>query len=186
MKLFFGRVCLIWVLVCACGQAHELQEHKLQMVLRDDRHLTLSLWLDIPNAMHKTLEPSLTSAAFALKYSAMPLSLFEKAWGQCISVWREQWQLKNSAGTAISSPVWRWPDGAVLQNQIKLQMMANVTGTAHAHAELTVIAGEVVSNSILQSARLKMPTSWKPLMVVSYKPLQQWTPSSEKTVLLKF
>jgi hypothetical protein len=63
---------------------------------------------------------------------------------------------------------------------------ANLTGTAHAHAELTVIAGEVVSNSILQSARLQMPTSWKPLMVVSYKPSQQWTPSSEKPVLLKF
>jgi hypothetical protein len=186
MKRFFGRVCLLWVLVCACVQAHELQEHKLQMVLRDDRHLIMSLWLDIPNAMRKTLEPSLSSAAFEMKYSAMPLPLFEKAWGQCISAWREQWQLKNSAGGAVSSPVWRWPDGAALQNQIKLQMMANVTGTAHAHAESTVIAGEVVSNSMLQSARLQMPMSWKPMMVVSYKPSQQWTPSSEKPVLLKF
>ncbi len=186
MRRFCTLVCVLWVFALASLQAHELQAHKLQLVLRDDRHLSLSLWLDIPHAMRKTLEPSLSTASFEMKYSAMPLPLFEKAWGQCISLWLEQWQLKNSAGIALSSPVWRWPDGATLQNQIKLQMMANLTGTAHVHTELSVVAGEVISSASLRSARLQMPPSWQPLMVLNYKPSQQWSPSSEKTVVLKF
>ncbi len=186
MRRFCTLVCVLWVFALASLQAHELQAHKLQLVLRDDRHLSLSLWLDIPHAMRKTLEPSLSTASFEMKYSAMPLPLFEKAWGQCISLWLEQWQLKNSAGIALSSPVWRWPDGATLQNQIKLQMMTNLTGTAHVHTELSVVAGEVISSASLRSARLQMPPSWQPLMVLNYKPSQQWSPSSEKTVVLKF
>jgi len=186
MRRSSALVCLIGVLAAASLQPHELQAHKLQLVLRDDRHLSLSLWLDIPHAMRKTLEPSSSTASFEMKYSAMPLPLFEKAWGQCISLWLEQWQLKNSAGIALSSPVWRWPDGAVVQNQIQLQMMANLTGTAHSHTALTAVAGEVASNATLRSVGLLMPPSWQPLMVVHYKPSQQWNLSSEKTVVLKF
>jgi hypothetical protein len=186
MRRLSALVCVIGVLAVASLQAHELQAHKLQLVLRDDRHLSLSLWLDIPHAMRRTLEPSSSTASFEMKYSAMPLPLFEKAWGQCISLWLEQWQLKNSAGIALSSPVWRWPDGATVQNQIKLQMMANLTGTAHAHTELTAVAGEVTASASLRSVGLQIPPSWQPLMVVHYKPSQHWNPSSEKNVMLKF
>jgi hypothetical protein len=167
-------------------QAHELQQHKLQVVLRDDRHLSLSLWLDIPKAMQQTIEPNLTPAAFEMKYSAMPLRLFEKSWGECISLWRQQWQLTDGFGLAVAYADWRWPDGAALQSQIKLQMMANITGSAHTHPVLTPVAGEAVSGASLRSARLNMPPSWQPLMVISYKPSQQWISSPDKSVILKF
>ena len=68
----------------------------------------------------------------------------------------------------------------------KLQMMAGMTVTAHAHGESMAFTGEAFSNSILRSAHIQVPPIWQPLMMVIDKPSQQWTRLSEQSVLLKF
>ena len=59
--------------------AHELEDNRATLVLRDDNHVTLTLFINYVDALHAALAPGQPLPAFLLVYSAMKPADFRAA-----------------------------------------------------------------------------------------------------------
>mgnify|MGYP006949118131 CR=1 FL=1 len=57
--------------IAPMANAHELQANRATLVLRDERHLSLSLFIDYVDALHRSLAPDRPRQAFLAQFSAM-------------------------------------------------------------------------------------------------------------------
>lgn len=173
-----GIVCL---LALGVAQAHEMTENRATLVLRDSTHVSMTLFIDYPEALHRALAPRQNFQEFVLAFSAMTPEVFSAAVVKTQTQFQAQIQVLNEAGKPASSDQWRWPEPNRVQAMLRehaMQMLVNAGGHAHEapleiRAEFSVPKPDTTA-APSSSVRVKFPAAFRRVLVVSYRPNQVW------------
>ena len=165
-------------------KAHELPVNRATLVLRDERHVSLSLFIDYVEALHASLAPERPMPAFLAEMSAIKPAELQTRLLRTQQQWTRQIALsavdpgRASAGralTPLSLRNWVWPDAARVQRLLQERLMQGLVAPAgHGHDEPMEIRAESTALRSVSEARLTLPKAFGRVLVVWYRPRQVW------------
>ena len=176
----FAITILLSTAICA-AHAHEMTENRATLVLRDSTHVSMTLFIDYPEALHRALSPKQKFQEFVLAFSAMNPEVFSVAVGNAQALFQAQIQVLNATGKPASGDQWRWPEPIRVQAMLRehaMQML--VAAGEHAHDAPLEIRAEFslpkpdTSSGHSPSVRVTFPAAFRRVLVVSYRPNQVW------------
>ena len=177
---------LLLLLVGIACAAHELAENRATLVLRDRNHLSLTVYLSYPEALHQALLPQREFAAFLLIYSSMDPAQFEKELARAQKRFQAQIHVFAPEKEAALSG-WVWPEAKTVQSMLRERVMrAMVDPNIHAHEAPVELRAEAVAAQEITGARVQFPAEWQRVLVVWYRPSQQWVEGNTVSPVLRF
>jgi hypothetical protein len=176
MKIYLAALAMLWALTTS-AVAHELQDNRATLVLRDRQHLSLTFFVDYPGVLRQVLAPQRSLQEFVMLYSAMPPQEFQAQLLQAQSKLAGSTALVQAGGKAAAITHWVWPAANAVQNLLQQRaMQAVVAPDDHAHTVQMEIRAEAKSDNAngFSSVTLKLPPQFQQVLVVSYQPKQVW------------
>jgi hypothetical protein len=154
---------------------HEVTDNRATLVLRDDTHISVTLYLNYLDALHRTLAPSRTPQEFAVTFAAMPIAQLNAALQRAHAHFASDTRLARSPVGAIAVHNWSWPDASRVQALLQQQAMQTVVAPdTHLHEAPTEIHGDAIAAAPLSAVTVRFPLEFGRVLVVSYKPNQVW------------
>lgn len=172
---------------CTPSGAHELESHRLTVVQRDARHLSFTLYVDLPVVLHRAMAPRSSFQEFVLAHAAMKPADLAAA--------LRSGQARLDAGTRLSLPdgavtnglPWQWPDAGQVQKLLQERTMQWLTGaTEHRHSEPTALHAEWRPGADVKRVAIKLPPELGDVLVVHYRPSQAWARPQAPALNLRF
>ncbi len=186
-KTFLLLACAASSLAAAPAGAHELQSNRATLVLRDNHHLSLSLYLDYCQLLQRTLAPGSNQREFVLRYAALPPQALRSALQQAQNQLEKDTQLHLPKQQSIRFSRWQWPDLQAVQQLLQQRAMQSVVApNEHPHAAQLEIHAEANTSAPIQQLDLQLPAAMQPLLLVSYQPSQQWLNGGSGRSPIKF
>ena len=186
-RLFHALLILLLQGVVWPVQAHELAANRLTVVQRDGRHLSLTLFVDLPQALHRALAPATGYREFVLAHAAMSPDELAAALRPALSRFDAGTRLTLSAGRPAPGVRWRWPPAAQVRAALQQQAMGLVVAPAgHAHVEPAQVHADWQSDADITALALQLPAEFGDVLVVSYRPAQAWARPKAPPLALKF
>lgn len=171
-----GLLC-IWLMLVGIGTAgaHELSGNRATLVLRDQTHVSVTLFITFSDALHRALAPERRFQAFLLAHAAMPPEAFEAALLMVENRLQSETSAETTDGDRLLFERWVWPEPAAVQQALRERaMQALVAPGEHAHEEVLEVRAELQASKAIQSIRVKFPAALQRVLVVSYQPKQVW------------
>jgi hypothetical protein len=176
--------------------SHELPANRATLVLRDERHVSLSLYIDYVEALHASLAPERPMPAFLAQFSAMKPVELQAHLLRTQQQWIRQIELsavdpgRTPAGRAMTPVSWRnwvWPDAARVQRLLQERLMQGLVAPAgHVHDEPLEIRAESTAMRAVSEARLSLPKAFGRVLVVWYRPRQLWVDPGTVSGAIRF
>ena len=163
--------------------AHELPDNRATFVLREGRHLSLSLRVQLPQALHQALAPAEPFGTFVLAASALPAEAFAARWARVQRDWEQQARPHTAQGAALPLQRWQWPKPEQVQDQLRQAAMQMATGAPHTHAAPTEVKAELQAPAMLNDLRWTAPPAFGRVMLVWYAPQQAWAAPGQASTL---
>lgn len=188
MKIYLPVVALLWALMQTAA-AHELQDNRATLVLRDRQHLSLTLFVDYPKVLHQVLAPQSTAQEFMLVHAAMKPHEFQVQLLAAQRKLQDSTSLVMGNGKKSAFAPWVWPDAASVQKLLQQRaMQAVVAPNDHAHMVPMQIRAEAKSGnaSDFRSVTLQLPAALQQVLVVSYQPKQVWLKPNATPPVISF
>jgi hypothetical protein len=180
------RLVLFLLAVALACPAHELVDNRATLVLRDRNHLSLAVYLSYPEALHQALLPQREFAAFLLIYSSMDSGKFEKELARAQKSFQAQLRVFLPEKEVVLSG-WSWPDAKTVQEILRQRVMrAMVDPNVHAHEPQIEVRAEAVAAQEIAGARVQFPAEWQRVLLVWYRPSQQWVEGRSMSPVLRF
>lgn len=167
------------------GSAHDLQENRAQLVLRDGRHLTVTLFVSYEEALRLALAPQRPPAEFLVMYSAMKPELFQKELQRAQSRFQAAIRISLPDGKELPLTNWNWPDASQVQSLLQrriMQAMVDPTG----HGDPLEIHADAVARDEITTLKVQFPEEFQTVLVVSYKPSQVWVAPKAPSPAIQF
>lgn len=188
MKISLPALTLVCLFVSSTV-AHELQDNRATLVLRDNQHLALTLFVDYPKVLHQVLAPQSTAQEFMLVHSAMTYQEFQ---AQLLAAQRKlqsstSLTMRNGKASALVN--WVWPQAASVHQLLQQRaMQAVVAPKDHAHMMPMEIRAEAKSSnsSDFSAVTLQLPPALQQVLVVSYRPKQVWLKLNTPSPVIRF
>lgn len=178
-----------WLLGMAAASAmpHELQANRATLVLRDQVHLSVTLFLNYSEVLHQVLLPRRSFQEFAVAYSAMRTADFEKELLRAESQLQRSLQLKSNGNEVLSLSNWNWPEATRVQWLLQERVMqATVAPSEPAHEEVLEIRLEATAQHPIAGLTATFPAAFKRVLLVSYRPNQVWVEPRVASGPIKF
>lgn len=177
------------LLCCTAGptRAHELGADRLTIVQRDPRHLSLQFRVDLPALLHRALAPQRPQAEFILATASQDSRQIAATLGELQARLERGLQLQQDK-QALSLSHWRWPQAVQVQDLLRQRAMALVAGgeAGHEHGEATEFSVEALASEPVTMPSLQLAPALQPLLVISYRPHQQWMARGQGALRLTF
>jgi hypothetical protein len=174
-------------LLASCAFAHELPANRLNLVLRDRNHLSLTFFIDYTDALHRALAPQRPFQEFVLMASSMKPQDLQKELLRAQARFETNTRLTLSAGGRATIKNWKWPDADRVQAMLRERAMQAVVAPGdHAHQEPTEIHAEVTATEAIGSVTLRLPEEFQRVLVVSYRPSQTWIEPRKESTAIRF
>ena len=155
--------------------AHELQDNRATLVLRDNTHLAVTLYLAYADALHMALAPQRPIAEFLMAYSAMNPDQLQKELLRAQAKFQAATKLYLATGTELAVTNWQWPNARQVQAMMQQRIMqAMVDPGGHAHDEPLEIHADANATEEITAIRAQFPEEFQKVLVVSYRPTQVW------------
>lgn len=184
----FAARLMPWVfLVWATAGAHELQENRATLVQRDNTLVAMTLYLDCPQALHRSLAPQSTFVAFAAAHANLPPDAFKTVWLRAQSRLQTEIRATRPSGQALVFQRWAWPEPAQVQTTLRERLMeAMVAPGEHSHVPPLEVRAELVTAQALTALRMEFPSALGRVLVMSYRPKQVWVESQKASPDITF
>ena len=176
--------------------AHELQANRATLVLRDERHISLSLFIDYVDALHESLAPDQPMQAFLAQFSAMKPADWQTLLVRTQQQWSRQIELRAvdpgrvPAGRPMTPLPLRngvWPDAPRVQRLLQERLMQGLVAPAgHVHQEPVEIRAEATAPRSVSEVRLTLPKDFGRVLVVWYRPRQVWVDPGVASGAIRF
>jgi hypothetical protein len=177
MKKSYVCAAALVALLAAGAGAHELQENRATLVLRDKTHVSITFYIAYSDALHQALMPQRPFAAFLMIYSAMKPEEMQKELLRAQSKFQAETRMYFSPGPGREIPIsnWVWPDVKQVQTMMQQRMMAAMLDpNGHSHETPIEIHADANAPNEVAAVTLKLPGEFQRVLVVSYKPKQVW------------
>ena len=185
-----GACVALIVLLAFAGAlfAHDLQENRATLVLRDRTHLSLTLYIDYPGALYLALAPQRPYGSFLAIYSSMKLEDFQRELTRAQTKFQSSLRiLVPGVRGGLTLTNWTWPDARQVQAMLRKQVMQAMVDPANpAHEPPVEIRAEAVASQEISAAQVQFPEEFEKVLVVSYKPNQVWVERKAVSAELKF
>jgi hypothetical protein len=160
------------LLGCGAASSHELAENRATLVLRDQHHLALTLYVRYTESLHRALAPGKSYQEFLLAHAAMSPTEFERQLARG--------QTALTAGTAVlingdAAPIegWSWPAPARVQALLRQQVMEAMVGNgAHIHEPVLEVRADIRHAKAIRNASVRFAPEFGKVMLVAYRPTQ--------------
>jgi hypothetical protein len=173
--------------LCVRSEAHELVVNRATLVLRDDTHVSITLYIAYADVLHAALAPRQTTAEFLTMYSAMNMQALQKQLTRAQALFQAGIKLYLPSGQPIALSNWIWPDPHQVQSMIQQRIMqAMVDPTGHAHDEPLEIHVDANSPQKVVAVRAQFPVQFQQVLVVWYHPSQFWVEPNTWSPALRF
>jgi hypothetical protein len=175
------------LLLLQCLPGHDLEENRATLVLRDRTHLSVTLYLNYSETLHKALLPNREYGAFLLIYSAMKPEDLQRELQKAQSKFEAGIEIvpQSPGGSKLKISGWKWPDVKQVQSMLQHQVMqAMVDG--HVHEAPTEILADAVAPSAISSVTVRFPDEFQKVLVVSYRPSQVWVEGKKSSPAITF
>ena len=171
MKKLYLFFCLLVSMTLA--QGHEATENRATLVLRDNRHLAVTLYLNYAEAMHQAIMPARPFEEFILTHSAMDGAMFQRAALQAQMQFQNTLKIYNKDRSELKVARWQWPAPILLQQSLRESAMLLLRGSAaHAHAAPLEIHAELSAEQDVEAVSIQFPAEFQKVLVVFYRPSQ--------------
>ncbi|MFM2125920.1 MAG: hypothetical protein RL328_2371 [Acidobacteriota bacterium] len=167
--------------------AHDLEENRATLVMRDRTHLSVTLYLNYSEVLHKVLLPNREFGVFLLTYSAMKLEDLQRELQKAQIKLEEGVEIvpKSPTGSKLKLSGWKWPDAKQVQSMLQHQVMqAMIDG--HVHEPPTEIAADAIAQYAISSITVRFPEEFRKVLVVSYRPNQVWVEGKQPSTSITF
>jgi hypothetical protein len=167
--------------------AHELMVNRATLVLRDDTHVSITLYLAYADALHAALAPRQSTAEFLTMYSAMNPQALQKELSRAQAQFQSGTKLYLADGQPIALTNWLWPDARQVQTMIQQRIMqAMVDPAGHAHDEPLEIHADANSPQKIVGLRVQFPAEFQQVLLVWYRPSQTWVEPNAWSPAIRF
>ena len=178
---------LLAVFACRPVAAHELQENRATLVQREANFVSMTLYIDLPEALHRALAPERSFGAFALAQANLPPDAFRAVMRQAVGRMQSEMRVTALAGRPISVERWVWPEPERVQALLRERLMEAVVAPGdHTHTAPLEVRAELYSVMPITSLRVQFAAALGRVMVVSYRPKQVWVESSSPSPVITF
>ena len=163
------------LLVAQRSNAHELAENRATMVLRDQNHVAITLYLNYSDVLHRTLAPAQSFAEFVLAFAALSPEQFAAQLNKAQTQLQSQIKVLPRPATAASMRRWVWPEATRVQALLRdraMQMLA--APNDHAHEPTLEVRVELQTTGRVSAVSAAFPAEFRRVLVVSYRPNQTW------------
>jgi hypothetical protein len=166
---------LLTIAGTGAAAAHELAENRATLVLRDQNHVSVTLFIAFSEALHRALAPRSSLQEFLLAHAAMPPEAFKAALSKAESRFEAETGAETADGRRLVFERWAWPEPAAVQRSLRERaMQALVAPGEHAHETVLEVRAEFQSTRAIESVRVRFPSALERVLVVSYRPKQVW------------
>lgn len=175
-----------FLLAGAC-MAHELEENRATLVLRDKTHVSVTLYVALADALRLALAPQKPLPEFLAVYSAMRPEDLQEQLVRAQSRFQSRVRLFLPAGGEVPLTNWVWPDARKVQALFQQRIMQAVVDPAgHSHEDPLEIHAEVVTPVEITSVRVQFPEEFGKVLVVGYRPTQIWVEPKTVSPAIRF
>ena len=184
---FFVFIILNMVLFVREAQSHELQENRASLVLRNERQISVTFYLNLTELLHKTLMPKQDRFEHTAKLAAMNEADFSKQYGDVKKLIESSVLFNAAPGKKINVREWQWPEPKVAQKNIReLTMQSVVSSGQHFHENPIEVRLQIQSDESIDPLMLELPVSMKPMTLVASRPKQTRFDLSAKKITINF
>ena len=181
------RVALGFGLLTLVLSAHELEDNRATLVLRDKTHLSATVFLAYPEALHRVLAPQREFGAFLLIYSAMKPEALQKELLRAQAHFESSTHLVSAPGKDVALMNWTWPDLKQVQAMLQQRVMqAMVAPSAHSHEAPVEVHFDANASQEITSVRVQFPEEFQKVLVVAYRPSQTWVEGKSLSPEIRF
>ena len=169
------------------SSAHELAENRATMVLRDQNHVAITLYLNYSEVLHRTLAPKQNFAEFVLAFSALPPAQFAAQLQKAQTQLQTQIKVLPRPATDASMQRWVWPEATTVQALLRDRAMQILAApNDHAHQPPLEVRVELQTTARVTAVSAVFPQEFGRVLVVSYRPQQAWAEPGEAAAHIKF
>jgi len=184
---FFVFIILNMVLFVREAQSHELQENRASLVLRNERQISVTFYLNLTELLHKTLMPKQDRFEHTAKLAAMNEADFSKQYGDVKKLIESSVLFNAAPGKKINVREWQWPEPKVAQKNIReLTMQSVVSSGQHFHENPIEVRLQIQSDESMDPLMLELPDAIKPMTLVASRPKQTRFDLSARKITINF
>jgi len=167
--------------------AHELAQNRATLVLRDNTHLTITVYVGLPEFLFRTLATGKPFGAFLVEYSALDPATFRRELLRAQSRVEKGTHLFLEDGRPLLLARWQWPEPAAAQAMLRERVMQEtVGGETASHGEPAEIRAEAVAQRDIPSVSIQFPAELQQVLVVAYRPHQAWVAAGARSARIEF
>ena len=157
------------------GVAHELDSSRATILLRDGNHVSMTLYINLPEVLRRTLAPERGFGEFVLVYSAMAPDKFRDAVRAAETRLAEATRLTDATGAAPARSGWTWPDAERTQAEFRTLAAAFLTAPGEPpHDDPVAVHAEFQTARPTSSLKVTFPPQLDAVLTVYYRPQQVW------------
>ena len=177
----------LMLLVAQRSSAHELAENRATMVLRDQNHVAITLYLNFSDVLHRTLAPAQSFAEFILAFSALSPEQFAAQLKTAQTRLQSQIRVLPRPATEASMRRWVWPTATTVQAVLRDQAMQMLAApNDHAHKPTLEVHVELQTTGRVSAVSAVFPAEFRRVLVVSYRPNQTWAELGDAATEIMF
>lgn len=178
---------LIFLLVAVMALAHELNDNRATLVLRDKTHVSVTLYLNYPEALHQALAPQRPMAEFLAVHAALTLEQLKVPLERAQAKFMAGTRMTGADGEVIPLSGWTWPSVRDVQLQMQHQMMRAIVDPGnHTHEDPLEVKAEGVAAREIGGVKVQFPEEFDKVLVVAYKPSQTEVGKSAVSPVIRF
>lgn len=153
--------------------AHEIQDNRATLVLRDQTHLSVTLFILYTDALHLALAPQRPLPEFLAVYSAMTPEKLAQELLRAQTTFQSATHLYLSPSKPVGLTNWIWPAAPHVRALLQRRTMeAIIDPNGHSHEEPTEIHADANTQAEITSVQVQFPEEFQKMLVVSYRPSQ--------------
>ena len=182
---------LLWVLLTlvsvGSARAHGLEENRATFVLRDQNHVSVTLFITFSEALHRALAPDRSFQEFVMAHAAMSPEAFKVALLKAQSTFQAETRTETADGHRLLLERWRWPEPAAVQQALRERaMQALAAPNEHPFEAALEVRAEIQAAKAVASLRVSFSPAFQRVLVVSYQPKQVWVEPQRASPEIRF
>ncbi len=186
----FSRIVAMAALGLTCtapAYAHELPENRATLVLRDQTHLSLTLYIDFVVAAHQALAPQQSLREFLLVCAALSPEEFHKLMQRAQTKLEAETRATLNGGSAAKFTGWVWPKSEKIRVSIQQQVMASIVDTSnHTHEPPFEIRAHITHDKPIAESKVQFAEAFGKVLLIWYRPKQIWVLPKQPSPAMKF